>query len=86
MAIEHFHRQSSPCSAGQPSAASWVDEICERIAERLASIAGIKAVALGGSRARGTAHEDSDIDLGLYYDPGEPFEIEALDAAACELD
>jgi len=64
----------------------WVDEICGRVAARLAPIAGIKAVALGGSRARGTARKDSDVDLALYYDPGEPFAIWELDAAACELD
>jgi Nucleotidyltransferase domain len=86
MAIEHVRRPSPGGSARQPCAATWVDEICGQVAERLASIAGIKAVALGGSRARGTGREDSDIDLGLYYDPGEPFAIEALDAAACELD
>jgi hypothetical protein len=53
---------------------------------RVVPIEGIKAVALGGSRARGTAREDSDIDLGLYYEPDAPFRIEALDAAGCELD
>jgi len=46
----------------------------------------MEAIALGGSRARGTAREDSDIDLGLYYDPDYPFSIEELDAAAAELD
>ncbi|MBV8361403.1 MAG: nucleotidyltransferase domain-containing protein [Deltaproteobacteria bacterium] len=86
MAIEHVHIPSAGCSAKQPRAATWIDETCGRVAERLASIAGIKAVALGGSRARGTAREDSDVDLGLYYDPGEPFAIDALDAATCELD
>ncbi|HWM16414.1 MAG TPA: nucleotidyltransferase domain-containing protein [Microbacterium sp.] len=29
---------------------------------------GVRAVALGGSRARGTHHPDSDFDLGLYVD------------------
>ncbi|WP_290861674.1 nucleotidyltransferase domain-containing protein [Hamadaea sp.] len=37
------------------------------IADRLAEIPGVVAVALGGSRARGTHRPDSDIDLGLYY-------------------
>jgi hypothetical protein len=64
----------------------WVSEICERVVARLAAIKGITAVALGGSRARGTAREDSDIDLGLYYHRSAPFPIEPLDAAARELD
>ena len=39
----------------------------EHLAERLASISGVVAVALGGSRARGTERPDSDWDFGLYY-------------------
>jgi predicted nucleotidyltransferase len=65
---------------------AWVREICERVVARLAAVKGIRAVALGGSQARGTAREDSDIDLALYYDPSAPFSIEQLDAAARELD
>jgi predicted nucleotidyltransferase len=37
------------------------------IAGRLVEVPGVVAVALGGSRARGTHRPDSDIDLGLYY-------------------
>ena len=37
------------------------------IAERLASIPGVVAVTLGGSRATGSEVEDSDWDFGLYY-------------------
>lgn len=59
---------------------SWVSEVCERVVARLAVIDGIWAVALGGSRARGTAREDSDIDLALYYDPSAPFPLGQLDA------
>jgi hypothetical protein len=33
----------------------------------LSQVKGIKAIALGGSYARGTAKPESDIDLGLYY-------------------
>jgi hypothetical protein len=65
---------------------TWVSEICKRVVARLAPIQGIRAVALGGSRARGTAREDSDIDLGLYYDHSAPFVIEELDTAARQLD
>jgi predicted nucleotidyltransferase len=36
-------------------------------ADALASLPGVLAVALGGSRATGTAGPDSDWDFGLYY-------------------
>ncbi len=39
----------------------------EHIADRLAEIPGVEAVALGGSRARGAGRDDSDWDFGLYY-------------------
>jgi hypothetical protein len=37
------------------------------LAERLIEIPGVVAVALGGSRAGGPIHPDSDWDFGLYY-------------------
>jgi predicted nucleotidyltransferase len=61
-------------------------EICERVAAPLRGIAGIEAVALGGSWSRGTARSDSDIDLGLAYAGAYPFSIAELSAAARELD
>jgi predicted nucleotidyltransferase len=64
----------------------WLSEICERVAARLSAIEAVRAVALGGSRARGTAREDSDIDLALYYDPSAPLPMEQLELAARELD
>lgn len=39
-----------------------------RIAHDLAATPGVVAVALGGSRARGTHAPDSDVDLGVYVD------------------
>jgi len=41
---------------------------------------------LGGSRARGEAHPDSDLDLGIYYRPDDPPSIEALRDVARRLD
>jgi hypothetical protein len=37
------------------------------LAAQLSRLPGVVAVALGGSRAAGTARPDSDWDLGLYY-------------------
>src|SRR5919201_1690671 len=37
------------------------------LAERLREIPGVVAVTLVGSRAEGTARDDSDWDFGLYY-------------------
>ncbi|MFE4330318.1 nucleotidyltransferase family protein [Streptomyces sp. NPDC056831] len=53
------------------------------MASRLAALPGIRAVALGGSRARGTHRPDSDWDLGVYY-RGTP-DLAALTALASEV-
>ncbi|MFF1832840.1 nucleotidyltransferase domain-containing protein [Streptomyces sp. NPDC058231] len=52
------------------------------MAARLTSVRGVRAVVLGGSRARGTHRPDSDWDLGVYY-RGAP-DLAALTALACE--
>jgi Polymerase beta, Nucleotidyltransferase len=65
---------------------AWLAGLCERIASRLAGVDGVKAVALGGSRARRTVREDSDIDLGLYYDASTSLPLEQIDDAARDLD
>ncbi|MDN3243110.1 nucleotidyltransferase domain-containing protein [Glycomyces tritici] len=48
---------------GQRSA----DQVMEAIVAALAQVPGVAAVTLGGSRSTGTAHANSDIDIGLYY-------------------
>ncbi|KIF79450.1 DNA polymerase subunit beta [Streptomyces sp. 150FB] len=53
------------------------------MADRLTGVAGVRAVALGGSRARGAERPDSDWDLGIYY-RGE-VDTPALAALATEL-
>ncbi|WP_393063769.1 nucleotidyltransferase domain-containing protein [Streptomyces sp. LN549] len=50
------------------------------MAQRLTAVPGVRAVVLGGSRARGTHRPDSDWDLGLYY-RGVP-DLSALTALA----
>jgi predicted nucleotidyltransferase len=63
-----------------------IELILSDVVARVSKIEGVEAIVLGGSRARGTADERSDIDLGIYYDGKHPFEIAALGAAAKELD
>jgi predicted nucleotidyltransferase len=63
-----------------------IDQILSQVIARVSKIESIQAIVLGGSRARGTADERSDIDLGIYYDGEHPFSVAALEAAAKELD
>ncbi len=63
-----------------------IEEILRQVVSRVSKIDGVQAIVLGGSRARGTADERSDIDLGIYYDGAHPFSTVALGAAAQELD
>ncbi|QUH01729.1 nucleotidyltransferase domain-containing protein [Saccharopolyspora erythraea] len=43
------------------------DEFRDHIADTLAGLPGVEAVALGGSRASGTHRADSDWDFAIYY-------------------
>jgi hypothetical protein len=45
----------------------------------------VSAVVLGGSRARGTARPESDIDIGLYYREVSPFSIQDIRALAAQI-
>ncbi len=48
----------------------------------LAAAPGMAAIVLGGSYAEGTQTATSDMDIGLYYRPGAPFDLAAIRAAA----
>lgn len=52
----------------------------------LAPVPGIEAMALGGSRARGTATAASDYDIGLYYRGRRPIDIAVLSKVVALLD
>src|SRR5262245_2427661 len=50
-------------------------ELLNRLVEALRTVPDMAAIALGGSHARGTHREDSDLDIGLYYREAQPFAI-----------
>jgi predicted nucleotidyltransferase len=61
-------------------------QFIHRVVDRLQSIEGIAAIALGGSRARGNHTQKSDVDLGIYYQPENPLDLVALNHLASQLD
>lgn len=62
-----------------------VDNIIQLVREKLSSLSYIEGIVLGGSRARGTHTEDSDVDIGIYYQ-SESFDLDAINQLATELD
>ena len=62
------------------------ESLLDRLVNGLSRVPGARAIALGGSRALGTASEHSDYDLGVYYDPNFALDIDALRAVAVGLD
>src|SRR5690242_6573877 len=54
------------------------DPLLQCIVPALAEVPGVAAIALGGSRARGTATETSDYDIGLYYSAERPLDTDRL--------
>ena len=56
------------------------------IVDQLKTIPGIEAVVLGGSRARDTHTDASDIDIGIYYHPASPLDLPVLERVAMEID
>ena len=63
-----------------------IDTLIQKITNEVKTVDGIKAIVLGGSRARGTHHPNSDIDLGFYYDPTHPIDLNHLVKVAEKLD
>jgi hypothetical protein len=63
-----------------------VQNILDQVRAELRGIPGVAGVVLGGSRARGTHHETSDIDIGIYYDDAAGFDLKAVEEAAKKLD
>ncbi len=54
------------------------DPVLTLLVPSLAAVPGVMGIALGGSRARGTANEASDYDVGLYYGPDDSLDTGRL--------
>lgn len=61
-----------------------VDKIIKNVIDNLENVKGIDAIVLAGSRARKTNDENSDIDIGIYYN--DDFKPGSLNDIACRLD
>ena len=57
-----------------------VGNVIQIVTEKLSSLPFIEGIVLGGSRARGTHTENSDIDIGIYYN-SESFDLIAINQA-----
>lgn len=63
-----------------------VELILEQAVSHLKQVPGVEAIVLGGSRARGTHTDHSDIDIGIYYNGDNPLDTKKLSEAAAVLD
>lgn len=63
-----------------------IEALIQNITEEVKHVQGIRAIVLGGSRARNTHRPSSDVDLGIYYHPDSPFDLGHLREVATLLD
>ena len=57
-------------------------DLLDKITRDLQPHDGISAIVLGGSYAMGSATENSDLDIGIYYSETNPFDIEQIKSIA----
>lgn len=62
-----------------------LDRTIQLVVEKLSSLSWVVGIVLGGSWAQGTHSEDSDVDIGIYYDP-DLFDLDTINQRAAELD
>ncbi len=62
-----------------------IENILTQVVHSFSGVVGIDAIVLGGSHATGTANNDSDIDIGIYYDR-ELFDLSLFKQKAVSLD
>lgn len=60
--------------------------LIQNIVDEVRQVEGVRAIVLGGSRARGTQMPSSDIDLGIYYHPDSSLDLSHLREIATRLD
>jgi predicted nucleotidyltransferase len=65
--VENAHSSRWRLEAEVSSPSDEANSALDLLTPVLASIPGVVAVSLGGSRAKGTATQDSDTDIGLYF-------------------
>jgi predicted nucleotidyltransferase len=63
-----------------------IEALLQEIVDRVKQVEGVTAIVLGGSRARGPHTSSSDVDLGIYYHPDAPLDLDALGKVATQLD
>ena len=63
-----------------------VEPLIQDIVGNLKNVSGVKAIVLGGSRARGTNTRLSDVDLGIYYNANHLLDLSELAKVATRLD
>lgn len=63
-----------------------VESLINDLVSKMREVAGVSAIVLGGSRARGTETASSDIDLGIYYHPDRLLDLAALNRVAKQFD
>lgn len=63
-----------------------ITELLTAVTRALQEIPCVDAVVLGGSYARGTANDSSDVDIGIYYGANVQIDLAALNRVAQHFD